>query len=114
MNTSNSSESSSRPSHDNTDTSPPKKRKQWDENSMVCAMEAVKSGELRVNQVAKQFGAPTTTLKDRISGRVKHRRNPGPEPYLTTEEESSLASFLITACKMGHGKTKRDVLSIVK
>jgi len=81
---------------------------------MIRAMEAVKSSELRVNQAAKEFGVPTTTLKDRISGRVKHGRNPGPEPYLTTKEESSLASFLITACKMGHGKTKCDVLSIVK
>jgi len=33
---------------------------------------------------------------------------------LTNEEESSLASFLITACKMGHGKTKQEVLRIVK
>ena len=78
---------------------------------MIHAMEAVK---LRVNQAAKEFGVLTTTLKDQISGCVKHRRNPGPELYLTTEEESNLASFLITACKMGHGKTKRDILSIVK
>jgi len=32
---------------------------------MICAMEAVKSGELRVNQAAKEFGVPPTTLKDR-------------------------------------------------
>ena len=43
LNTSNSSESLSRPSRDNTDASPPKKRKQWDENLMIHAMEAVKS-----------------------------------------------------------------------
>ena len=114
LNTSNLSEFLSRPSHDNIDASPPKNRKQWDENSMICAMEAVKSDELRVNQATKEFGVPTTTLKDQISGCVKYRKNPGPEPYLTTEEESSLTSFLISAYKMGHGKTKRDVLSIVK
>jgi len=39
-------------------------------------MEAVKSGKLRVNQAAKEFGVPTTTLKDRISGRVKHGKKP--------------------------------------
>ena len=56
-------------------------------------MEAVKSGELRVNQAAKEFGVPTTTLKDRISGRVKHGRNPGPDPYLTTEKKAAWVVF---------------------
>ena len=57
---------------------------------MIRAMEAVKSGELKVNQAAKEFCVPPTTLKDRTG------RNPGPEPYLTNDEESSLANFLIT------------------
>jgi len=50
---------------------------------------------------------PQTTLKDKISGRVRHERNPGPEPYLNQDKENSLASFLI---KMGCGKTKQDVI----
>jgi len=49
---------------------------------MTRAMVAVKSGELRVNQAAKEFGVPPSTLKDQISGRVRHGINPG-EPYLT-------------------------------
>ena len=88
LNTSDSNESSSRPSRDYTETGPPKKRKQWDETSMIRAMEAVKSGELKANQAAKEFCVPPTTLKDRISGQVRHGRNPGPEPYLTNDEES--------------------------
>jgi len=67
-----------------------------------------------VNQAAKEFGVLPTSLKDRISGCVRHGRNPGPEPFLTNKEESSLASFLITACKMGHGKTKQEVLRIIR
>ena len=57
---------------------------------------------------------PKTTLKDRISGRVKHGKNPGPSSFLTNEEENELASFLTKACKMGQGKTKQEVLYIVK
>jgi len=41
------------------------------------------------------------TLKNRISGRVKHGTKPGPQSYLTPEEESELADFLVNACKMG-------------
>ena len=47
-------------------------------------------------------------------GRVRHGRNPDPELYLNQDEESSSGSFLITACKMGHEKTKQDFLCIVK
>jgi len=64
LNTSNSSESSSRSSRDNTEASPLKKRKKWDKTLMVHLMEAVKSGESRMNQAAKEFGVPLTTLKD--------------------------------------------------
>ena len=91
-----------------------KKRKLWDENAMIRAMEAVKSGEMGVNRAALEYGVPKTSLKDRISGRVKHGKNPGPCPLLTNEEENELASFLTKTCKMGQGKTKQDVLYIVK
>ena len=96
------------------DYGPPKKHKQWIETSMIRAMEAEKSGEISANKAAKEVDVPLTTLKDRISGRVRHGRNPGAEPYLNQDEESSLAIFLITACKMGHCKTKQDVIHIVK
>ena len=57
LNTSNSNDSSRRPSCDKRDASLPKKHKQRDETSMICAMEA----ELKVNQAAKEFDMPPTT-----------------------------------------------------
>jgi hypothetical protein len=53
-------------------------------------------------------------LKNRISGRVDHGKNPGRLPYLTAQEEGELASFLKEAVEVGHGKTKREVLLIVQ
>ena len=44
---------------------------------MVLAMEAVKSGS-RINCAAEEHGIPHTTLKDRLSGRVKDGTLPGP------------------------------------
>jgi len=72
---------------------------------MFKAIEAV------VNEAAKSYNVPPTTLKNRLRGRVKHGTKPGPQSYLTTIEENE---FLVKACKMGNGKTKREVIQGVK
>ena len=60
-------------------------------------MEAVKSGKVGTNRAAREFDVPATTLKDRLSGRVKHGSKPGPAPYLTKEEERELAEFFYSS-----------------
>ena len=102
-----------KPLADISNDNPKKKRKMWSNESMINAMEAVRSG-MGVNRAALEYGVPKTTLKDRIAGRVVHGIKPGPEPYFTAEEEDELATFLIEVCKMGHGKTKQEVLLIVQ
>ena len=92
----------------------PKKLKQWSTESMVKAMEAVRSERMRNNKAASVFEVPPTTLKDRLSGRVKHGVNPGPIPYLSKVEEAELTSFLIQSSGIGYGKTKREVINVVK
>ena len=57
----------------------PKKRRQWSEDAMRLAMEAASRGE-GVNRLAEMYGVPSTTMKDRISGRVVHGTKPGPKP----------------------------------
>ena len=60
------------------------------------AMEAVETGESGINRAAVDHGVPKTTLKNRLSGRVKHGKKPGPECYLN-EEEKELRSII---CKI--------------
>ena len=62
----------------------------------------------------EEYNVPRTTLKDILAGRIKHGTKSGPKPYLTSSEEDELVSFLINACKMGHGKTRREVIDIVR
>ena len=45
-------------------------------------MRAVRNGTLSVNVAAKNFGTPPSTLKDRISSRIKHGTKSRPTPYL--------------------------------
>ena len=92
----------------------PDKLRQWDNESIVCAMEAVRSGRMGVNQAARVHSIPTTTLKDRLAGRVKHGKRSGPEPYLTPQEEEELAAFFKKSSKMGYGKTNKEVFSHVQ
>ena len=77
-------------------------------------MDAVEKGKLGVNRAALEFNVPRITLKDRIVGRVAHGCNMGPKPYLTHEEEAELVKFLINCLKMGYGKTRQDVMKLVK
>ena len=73
---------------------------------MIQAMEAVISGEMVTNQAARELDVSATTLRDRLSGRVKHGSKPGPAPYLTEEEERQLVDFLVQVARLGYGKTK--------
>ena len=93
----------------------PAKRKQWTLEQMTAAIEAYRSGSSpSINQAARDHGVPPTTLKDRISGRVLHGSKPGPTPYLSEEEESELQKYLIDCSNLGYGKTRQQVISIVK
>ena len=64
-------------------------------------MKAVETGSL-INQAALDHGVPPTTLKDRLSGRVKHGDKPGPKQYLNSEKETELATFLKTFVSVGY------------
>ena len=66
------------------------------------------------NMASRTYNVPPSTLKDSISGRVKHGTKPGPIPYLTEVEEKELHDFLVKAAAMGCGKTKKEVFSILE
>ena len=91
------------------------RRKQWSEESMLGAMTAYTSGRVSsANKAALLYSVPASTLKDRLRGRVVHGTKPGPKPYLTANEETSLSNHLIEAAQAGYGKTRKQVKSIVE
>ena len=45
---------------------------------------------------------------------VQHGSKPGPEPYLSNEEEVEISTFLQKCSIMGYGKTTLDVLNIAE
>ena len=79
----------------------PAKLCQWSNKSMKEALKAVHDGKMSINRAAVEHGVPPTTLKDRLSGRVKYGTKPGPRPYLSPDEEEELAHFLVNCSKSG-------------
>ena len=81
---------------------------------MCAAMEEAMSGRMSAIKAADLHGVPRSTLKDCLSGRVKHGRKSGPRPYLEQSEETELSDYVLQAARIGYGKTRRDVLGIAE
>ena len=45
----------------------PSKLRQWTNEAIEAAMRTVYDGEMAINQASREYGVPTTTLRDRIS-----------------------------------------------
>ena len=87
--------------------------KLWDDINMDKAIALCDNGS-SVRHAAELCGVPKSTLYDRMSGKVKQGAKPGPDPYLTVEEEEELASFLCKCAKIGYPHTQKQVLGLVQ
>ena len=92
----------------------PRSFAKWNNESMEAAIEQVRKGTMSLTKAAKFHGVPSTTLKDRMSGKVVHGSKPGQKWYLTDEEEDALANHLIEAASIGYGKTHAEVKSLTE
>ena len=88
-----------------------KKRKQWTNESMLLAMQAVKDG-VPLMRAAVTHGVPRSTLQDRIHGRVEHGTLPGRRCYLSSSEENELVDFIVEVADAGYGKTRKEITAI--
>jgi len=78
-----------------------RRRKQWTNEHMESAMEAVHTATC---EAARMYGVPATTLKDRISGKVKQGTKSGPPKYLNDKEEKEFADFKKNLLKWALGR----------
>jgi len=88
--------------------------KQWSEEQMQKAVEAVITSKFSVRRAAMQFNVPKSTLGDRISGRVQPGSVSGPTKYLTCAEENDISRFLSRCCQIGYARSKVEVLALVQ
>ena len=67
-----------------------------------------------VRRVALNYGIPKSTLRDKISGRVTIGSRSGPTPYLSSEEEDELVSFLNGCSLIVYAYTKKQTVALVQ
>ena len=84
--------------------------RQWANESVEAAMQAVYDKEMGVNQASREYEVPITTFRDRISERITEGTPMETRSYLNQHEEETLEDFLLTASSIGFGKTTAHVM----
>ena len=78
-----------------------RKRGQYDPNRMAAAIELVRSGMGKA-KAANLCQVPTTTLLDKLSGRVPEEpTRPGPRPIMSAAEERTLVDYAKLMAEIG-------------
>ena len=89
------------------------KKKQYPKDSLLKAVEAVRSGTMTRCAAAKSFGVPKSTLIDQLNGTAQQIRRGTkeriPRTVLTKEEEDKLVNWVLTCSRRGRGKGKEEI-----
>lgn len=85
--------------------------KEWSEEQMLKAYNAVKKVGVSRRIAAITYGVPKSTLDN---FRVLFGSHSGPERYLNDEEEEDLVSFICGCASVGFAKTRIEVIAIVE
>ncbi|XP_055551776.1 uncharacterized protein LOC129734078 [Wyeomyia smithii] len=88
--------------------------KSYSEADLQRCMDSVKRNGMTVYSVSKKYGIPVTTLRFRLSGKCKRLGRRGPQPVLTTEEDSNLVRWLQEMQQRGFPVVKQTLCYKVK
>ena len=95
-------------------TGRPQKYKDYEEWKLYKAYEEVLAGRLSIRRAAAEYGVPTSTLCDRVTGKVSFGSISGPQKYLTDNEEKELVTFIMNAAAVGYGYSRKQVIELVQ
>ena len=84
-------------------------RRQWDLESMIRAVNAVKVDGEALRKASREYGVPAATLKRRVDGLLAVDARLGPSTVLTREEEDKLYQYCLDMADMGYGLTIEDI-----
>ena len=95
-------------------TGRPQKYKDYEEWKLYKAYEEVLAGRFSIRRAAAEYGVPTSTLCDRVTGKVSFGSISGPQKYLTDNEEKELVTFIMNAAAVGYGYSRKQVIELVQ
>jgi len=83
-----------------------KRRLNYDPNQIVLAYKEVMESRMSIYKVARVFGVPESTLRDRHLGiqPVDHVPSHGPKPVFTRDEENLLVNHVSYMSNIGYSR----------
>ena len=89
-------------------------RRKWTDEAMEKAIKSIESEGVSLREAAEMYEIPRSTLYDHVRGQVEHGALPGPNLYLTgEEEEESVANNIIGSANIGYPHTRYQIIAIV-
>lgn len=82
----------------------------WDPENMRKAITEVKSGYSSLRKAAEKYSVPSSTLSDRVSGKVKEDGVWGSKPKLSTKDEQELIETAKEREALGIGYSKYNFM----
>lgn len=82
----------------------------WDPENMRKAITEVKSGYSSLRKAAEKYSVPSSTLSDRVSGKVKEDGVWGSKPKLSTKDEQELIETAKERAALGIGYSKYNFM----
>ena len=81
---------------------------------MHKAVAAVERDGESVRHAVEKYGIPRSTLHDHVSVEVEYGAKPGRDPYLSSEQEKELVSFLTKCGRIGYPHTCAQTMALVQ
>ena len=80
-----------------------RKCKRWSQESMEEAVKVLLKKGMPYRKASRKYNVPVESLRLRVIGAVEINARPGPYTVLMSEEEDSLAKYVIDMADMGFG-----------
>ena len=89
-------------------------RRAWSQEDLLKAISEVSDGKASIRHAASKYSIPRSTLHDYVSQKAQVGDRPGPDPYLTKDEEEELVQWAFKMSEIGYGQTSVHICEMVK
>ncbi|MEW8547693.1 MAG: helix-turn-helix domain-containing protein [Candidatus Thiodiazotropha sp.] len=91
-----------------------RQRRQYEVGVLNEAVDVVKGGTMSLNKAAKVYGIPKTTIHDKVHNKYPSGNKCGAKTVLTSSEEDRICDWIIHMSKIGYGRTRQELVSVLK
>ena len=85
----------------------------YTKETVLLAVEDVRSNKLTMRKAAQQYGIPKSTLALYISGKLQIGVRSGPASILSPEEEQRIVDYAVHMGQIGYERTREQIFDIV-